>query len=75
MNIQIWETLGVSEQAQNSYYQKLHAVVDPYHMPLIDFQQYGNDEYFSIDMASHTSREGWIYVDQTLDAFFHGPLQ
>ncbi|MCL4529696.1 MAG: D-alanyl-lipoteichoic acid biosynthesis protein DltD [Chloroflexi bacterium] len=75
MNVQIWETLGVSEQAQNFYYQKLHSVVDPYHVPLVDFHQYGTDKYFSIDMASHTSREGWIYVDQTLDAFFHGRIQ
>jgi D-alanine transfer protein len=75
MNVQLWEALGVSGQAQNSYYQKLHAVVDPYHVPLINFQQYGTDKYFSIDMASHTSREGWIYVDQTLDAFYHGLIQ
>ncbi len=75
MNVQIWETLGVSEQAQNFYYQKLRSVAGPYHVPLVDFQQYGTDKYFSIDMASHTSREGWIYVDQTLDAFFHGRIQ
>lgn len=74
MNVHLWEALGVSESAQNTYYNKLHAVADPYHMPLIDFQQYGTDIYFSIDQSSHTSREGWVYVDQTLDAFFHGRL-
>ncbi len=74
MNVHLWEALGVSEQAQNTYYNKLHAVVNPYHMTLIDFQKYGTDIYFSIDQASHTSREGWVYVDQTLDAFFHGRL-
>ena len=36
-------------------------------MPLVDFQQYVTDIYFSIDQGSHTSREGWVYVDQTLD--------
>ncbi len=72
MNVLLWEALGVSESAQDTYYTRLHAVVDPYQMPLIDFAQYGTDKYFSIDMASHTSRKGWIYVDQTLDAFYHG---
>ena len=72
MNISLWEAVGVSEQAQNIYYQKLHSIADPFQVPVIDFQQFGTDKYFSIDIASHTSREGWIYVDQTLDAFYHG---
>jgi D-alanine transfer protein len=75
MNVQLWEGLGVSEHAQNFYYQKLSEVVDPYHLLLINFRQYGTDKYFSIDMASHTSREGWIYVDQALDDFYHGRIQ
>ncbi len=75
MNIYLWETIGVSEQAQDTYYNKLHSVVDPFQAPVIDYQQFGTDKYFSIDIASHTSREGWIYVDQTLDAFFHGLIQ
>jgi len=74
INGRFWEAVGVSEQAQDAYYTKLHAVVDPYHMTLVDYQQYANDIYFSIDNVSHTSRYGWIYVDQTLDEFFHGNL-
>ncbi len=74
MNIPLWETIGVSEEAQNAYYDKLHSVVAPYDLPVIDFKEYGTVSYFSMDLASHTSRKGWIYVNQTLDAIYHGNL-
>lgn len=74
MNVGLWEAIGVSEQAQNTYYQKLHSVVAPYGLPVLDFRQYGTTKYFSMDLASHASREGWIYYDQTLDGIFHGSL-
>ena len=74
MNVQLWEALGVSEQAQDTYYVKLNSIVNRYHMPLVDYQQYGTDIYFSIDQGAHTSRYGWVYVDQTLDEFFHDHL-
>ena len=74
MNVHIWEAQGVSEQAQNIYYVKLNEMVNQYHMPLVDYQQYGTDIYFSIDQGAHTSRYGWVYVDQTLDEFFHNNL-
>ena len=75
MNVHLWEAQGVSEQAQNIYYVKLNEMVNQYHMPLVDYQQYGTDIYFSIDQGAHTSRYGWVYVDQTLDEFFHGQIQ
>jgi D-alanine transfer protein len=75
MDIHLWETLGVSEQAQNIYYVKLNDIVNQYRIPLVDYQQYGTDIYFSIDQGAHTSRYGWVYVDQTLDDFFHGRIQ
>jgi D-alanine transfer protein len=74
INVHIWEAQGVSEQAQNIYYVKLNEMVNQFHMPLVDYQQYGTDIYFSIDQGAHTSRYGWVYVDQTLDEFFHGNL-
>ena len=74
MNVHLWEALGVSEQAQDVYYVKLNDSVNQFRMPLVDYQQYGTDIYFSIDQGAHTSRYGWIYVDQTLDEFFHGNL-
>lgn len=74
LNVHLWEALGVSEQAQNIYYDKLHQMVNPYQMPVVDLRQYGTDMYFSIDLGSHTSRDGWIYVDQVLDDFYHGRI-
>jgi D-alanine transfer protein len=75
MNVQLWKALGVTEQAQNVYYARLNDVVDQYHLPLVDYQPYGTDIYFSIDQGAHTSRYGWVYVDQTLDEFFHNTLR
>ena len=75
MNVHLWEALGVSEQAQNTYYVKLNKTINQQHMLLVDFHQYGRDIYFSTDQYSHTSRDGWVYIDQTLDAFYHGQLK
>jgi len=75
MNVHLWEALGVSEQVQSIYYVKLHKIVDHYKAPLVDFQQYGTDIYFSTDQYSHTSGYGWVYVDQALDNFFHGRIE
>lgn len=74
MNVPLWETIGVSENAQNTYYTILHSVVAPYNLPIVDMQQYGDLQYFSMDLASHASRKGWIYVDQTFDDIYHGIL-
>ena len=75
LNVPLWEVMGVTEDTQDIFYNKLHSVADPFKMPLIDFRQYDHDMYFSIDQGSHTSREGWVYVNQILDAYYHGRLQ
>lgn len=75
LNVPLWEVMGVTEDTQDIFYDKLHAVADPFKMPLIDLRQYDHDRYFSIDQGSHTSRDGWVYVDQILDAYYHGQLQ
>jgi D-alanine transfer protein len=74
MNVPLWETIGVSEAAQNKYYELLHSVVDPYGVPVLDGREWGRIPYFSMDLASHASRKGWIYVDQRLDQIYHGQL-
>jgi D-alanine transfer protein len=74
MNVRLWQALGVSEQAQNTYYEKLNSVTAPYHMQVVNLRQYGTDIYFSIDQGSHTSREGWVYIDQILDDFYHNRI-
>ena len=75
LNVPLWEVMGVTEETQDIFYDKLHSVADPFNMPLIDLRQYDHDKYFSIDQGSHTSRDGWVYIDQILDAFYHGRLQ
>jgi poly-D-alanine transfer protein DltD len=37
MNVGLWEALGYSEEAQDTYYQMLHQTVDPFGYPVIDF--------------------------------------
>jgi poly-D-alanine transfer protein DltD len=74
MNVRLWETIGVSEGAQNTYYEILHSIVDPFSIPVLDAKEWGRIPYFSMDLASHASRKGWIYVDQRLDGIFHGTL-
>jgi D-alanine transfer protein len=74
MNVPLWETIGVSKEAQQAYYTKLHSVVAPYELTVVDFRQFDSEPYFSMDLASHASRKGWIYVNQTLDEIFHGDL-
>jgi D-alanyl-lipoteichoic acid biosynthesis protein DltD len=75
LNVPLWEVMGVTENTQDIFYDKLHSVADPFKMPLIDFRQHDHDMYFSIDQGSHTSRDGWVYVDQILDSYYHGELQ
>jgi len=72
LNVPLWEVMGVTEGTQDIFYTKLHTVTDPFKMSLIDFRQYDSDPYFSIDQGSHTSREGWVVINQALDEYFHG---
>ncbi len=71
----IWQAMGVSKAARQVYYDKLRAIAAKYHVPVVTFQNHDTDRYFSIDPSSHTSRLGWVYVDQTLDEFYHGTLR
>ncbi|MFZ1043118.1 MAG: D-alanyl-lipoteichoic acid biosynthesis protein DltD [Anaerolineales bacterium] len=70
----VWNAMGVSRPARLVYYAKLQSAISPYGFPFVDFANHDGDHYFSIDLSSHTSREGWAYVDQTLNAFFHGQI-
>ena len=74
INGTIWQASGVSAEAQFYYYNKLEQMIKKYDMPLVDYREYTMDKYFNTDKVSHTSRKGWIYVNQTLDAFFHDML-
>ena len=76
INGTLYTAAGISPKAQQAYYSNLKEVVGTYNFPLVDFEQYTGDQYFSVDYASHTSPKGWVLVDQILDAFYHNkPLQ
>jgi poly-D-alanine transfer protein DltD len=66
--------MGVTWQARQEYYFKLQNAVSPYGFPIVDFVNQDGNPYFSIDQISHPSPVGWVYTDQTLDAFFHGTI-
>ena len=65
------ETSGVSRKARAAYPQRIHALTARYQMPLVYFQQHEDDPTFFQDQFDHLGAKGWVYFDQTLDAFFH----
>jgi D-alanine transfer protein len=71
INGRVWNTIGISPEARKAYYDKLRTMIAPYGFSYVDFQIYDGDQYFSVDPSSHTSREGWVYVNEILDSFFH----
>ena len=74
LNGPIWNAKGVSRWVRKQYYVKLQNEVSPYGFLVVDFANYDGDGHFSIDQWSHMSRQGWAYVDMTLDTFFHGQI-
>ena len=63
---------GVSISARKDYYRRTRAAATRYGVPLVDFEEFDGDKYFTVDERSHPSQEGWAYYDQALDAFYHG---
>ena len=72
LNGTLWNAMGVSSAARRVYYDRLEKAVQPYGFPLVDFSDQDTNRFFSIDLSSHTSRLGWVYIDQALDNFYHG---
>lgn len=71
----IWSAMGLSQLGRQAYYIKLQNATLPYGFPFMDFADHDNDRYFCIDSGCHMNSEGWAYVDQTLNAFFHGQIR
>ncbi len=74
-NADYYHAIGVSDAALQHYYDKLDQLANQYGVRVIDFRNFQDDRYFGVDPAPHTSREGWVYVDQTLDTFYHQPAE
>jgi D-alanine transfer protein len=75
VNQPIWTALGVSPDVQGYYYTRLAQTVQPYRMTLVNFREHESDRLFSTDQSSHTSRKGWVYVYEAMDAFFHDRIR
>jgi D-alanine transfer protein len=71
LNGAMWNAMGVSASARQFFYDSLQKAVQPYGFPLVDFSDQDTNRFFSIDLSSHTSRLGWVYIDQALDNFYH----
>jgi D-alanine transfer protein len=63
--------MGASPHARQAFYNRLRQTVQTYGFAVDDFADHDTDEYFSLDPQEHTSRKGWVYIDQALDAFYH----
>jgi D-alanine transfer protein len=74
LNGTMWNSMGVSASARQFFYDSLQKAVQPYGFPLVDFSDQDTNRLFSIDLTSHTSRLGWVYVDRVLDDFYHGKI-
>jgi D-alanine transfer protein len=74
VNLAYWQTMGISSDVCQAYYAELQRCAGAYGVPVVDFQAYEADKYFSVDSASHTSRKGWVIIDQVMDDFYHDRL-
>ncbi len=73
-NVVYWEAMGVSPDVSHAYYARLRQAVERYAVAVDDFHEHDEDKYFSSDAASHTSRKGWVFINKTMDDFYHGVL-
>lgn len=71
MNDKYYNSIGISNNALNNYYAEVETIAAHYKVPINDFKDFQNDIYFGIDPASHTSPEGWVYVDSVYNNFYH----
>ena len=71
---QSYDETGISLSARDSYYKRLRAVAQRYHVPLVEFQGHDEDPAFLYLHRSHLTAKGWIYYDRALDDFFHRRL-
>jgi D-alanine transfer protein len=67
-----YDQRGISRSARENYYEKLRALVQRYHFPLIEFEEHDEDPTFLYHHQGHLTAKGWIYYDRALDDFFHG---
>lgn len=67
-----YESIGVARENLDQYSRRLRKVAREYDVAFIDFAEHGDDPSFFADHHDHLSARGWLYVDRTLDFYFHG---
>jgi poly-D-alanine transfer protein DltD len=76
LNGRYFDYWGVSKTARATYYDKLSQLGRKYGAKVVTFQDHEYDRYFFYDfVGDHASVEGWVYIDQALDEFYHGTLR
>lgn len=71
MNGAFYDRAGVPRTAREAYYQRIRALAEEFHFPLVEFTNRDEDATFLDGHHDHLSAKGWMVYDQILDAFFH----
>ncbi|HET7375061.1 MAG TPA: D-alanyl-lipoteichoic acid biosynthesis protein DltD, partial [Anaerolineae bacterium] len=65
---------GASALTRSAFYDRLRAVAEAFHVPLIDFASHEYDKHFFNDLQNHPSPIGQLYYDWVINAFYHQTL-
>lgn len=65
---------GASALTRSAFYDRLRAVAEAFHVPLIDFAGHEYDKLFFNDLQNHPSPIGQLYYDWVINAFYHQTL-
>jgi D-alanine transfer protein len=74
LNGRYYDYLGTTKQTRTAYYNRLSRVGYEYGAKVITLQDHEYDKYFVDDTGDHASAEGWVYIDQIIDRFYHNAL-
>jgi D-alanine transfer protein len=69
LNGSVYDANGISRADRELYYEKLRAAVGRHGLPLVDFSDHDEDQWFLGDAGGHPSVRGWTYYARALDQF------
>ncbi len=69
-----YDRCGITYTARRAYYDKLRAIGDRFHTPVVNFADHDADQSFCQDTLGHLAPNGWVYYSQVFDAFFHDAI-
>ena len=68
------ERRGVSSEARDRYYRRVEALCRERNMPVEVFRDHDRDRGFIIGGTTHPTPKGWLFINRTLDDFYHDRL-